>query len=218
MKTDLREDRKYFSSEKVNNQLNKNTKQRTSEFFSYRTKKEKEAKEKREETPTYDYTEIDGWLGSLNDDIEPHTTLSSEGPRGKRNNNWMNLRIDPNSSWEGKLTNNTDGSFEQFENAAYGFRAGIKNMQNKIKAGKNTVRSLISIWAPESDNNNTEAYIKNVLTRTGLTEDTILNPEDKDTMTRLAYAIAISENGIAPNMQDINSGWDLLVNPEKKQV
>lgn len=129
--------------------------------------------------------------------------------RGDRNNNWLNLRIS-NNNWKGKLANNTDGSFEQFETAADGFRAGLLNMQSHIKRGKNTVASLISTWAPAIDNNNTSSYINNVLKRTGIKSDDVLNPNDKEQMINLAYAMAISENGYAPNKSDIEEGWNLI--------
>lgn len=134
---------------------------------------------------------------------------SGTGPRGYRNYNPLNIRISSNS-WAGKVSDNTDGSFEQFTDMAHGFRAGIKNMQTWINRGKNTLRNLISTWAPDSDGNNSSSYAKHVSDATGIGLDEVIDPNNKDQMTKIAYAMAKVENGIDANMDDVIAGWNLV--------
>jgi hypothetical protein len=50
-----------------------------------------------------------------------HTIL----PRGIRNNNPLNIRLNPDNAWQGKVPpkHNSDGAFEQFEDPIMGLRA-----------------------------------------------------------------------------------------------
>lgn len=147
-------------------------------------------------------------------DMREITTL----PRGYRNNNPLNIRKSMNT-WKGKVyLTNTDGVFEQFISMPYGYRAAFKLMQTYInKYGCNTVAKIISRWAPENENN-TKSYIQHVCELAGLTPDTIVAANDKDTLTRMAYAMSIIENGQTdatraaglPNTEIINEGWNLL--------
>lgn len=77
--------------------------------------------------------------------------------RGVRNNNPFNIKISK-SSWLGKKSVNTDGTFEQFETMCYGLRAGVKLLANYICSGYDTPRAIISRFAPSSENN-TKAYL-----------------------------------------------------------
>lgn len=129
-------------------------------------------------------------------------------PRGYRNNNPLNIRIGK-SRWKGKVSPNTDGVFEQFESMGYGFRAALKLIQNYISSGNNTIRKIISKWAPPTENP-TSSYISNVCSRIGINPDDIVNGNNKEQMTNIVYAMAISENGYAPSWTDVNAGWDLL--------
>jgi len=68
--------------------------------------------------------------------------------RGIRNNNPLNLRCS-SSPWKGKVLINNDGKFEQFICMEYGFRAAILTIETYIlKYGCNTIRTIISRWAP----------------------------------------------------------------------
>lgn len=129
-------------------------------------------------------------------------------PRGYRNNNPLNIRIS-SSSWQGKVKPNTDGSFEQFENMGYGFRAALKLLRNYISQGHNTITKMINRWAPPTENN-TSSYVTNVANRSGIDANTVINRSDKETLCKIAYAMAISENGSAPLMSDVEAGWEML--------
>ena len=153
-----------------------------------------------------------GWddLFNVSSSSQQRTVSHSswQGARGYRNFNPLNIRIS-NNNWLGKLAHNTDGAFEQFQDMAHGFRAGLMNLRSYIKQGRNTVSKIIEKWAPSSEND-TNSYVQNVLQRTGFKADQVIDPNNKEQMTKLAYAMAISENGTAPDMKDIEAGWNLL--------
>jgi hypothetical protein len=92
-------------------------------------------------------------------------------PRGIRNNNPGNL-VKTAIPWKGKIPHaqNTDSRFEQFENIGWGVRAMAMDILSDIKKGKNTLRTLITEYAPPSEND-TAAYINSVSKQTGLQPD-----------------------------------------------
>ena len=142
------------------------------------------------------------------------TNTNSNGanlPRGYRNNNPLNIRINNKNNWQGKVTPNTDGEFEQFTSMAYGFRAAFVLIRKYINNdGLTTVQAIIGKWAPNNENN-TAGYISFVCGSTGFLPNTVINPYNQEQMGKLVYAMAIVENGYAPNWYDVNSGWNLYI-------
>ena len=149
-------------------------------------------------------------------------SINENLPRGYKNNNPLNIRIS-STLWNGKVSPNTDGAFEQFVDLAHGYRAALVTLRTYInKYGLNTVRKMITRWAPPSENN-TESYINNVCQNSGLNADETISINDQDKLTRMVYAMSISENGYRdkagnniaqrydlPNMNIINEGWRLI--------
>lgn len=116
--------------------------------------------------------------------------------RGLRNNNPGNL-IRTSIAWQGKIPHksNPDAKFEQFENIYFGLRAMLKDLINDINKGKNTVKSLISEYAPKSDNNDTDQYIKSVAKTLGVTPTQKLTEINSKFLLNLARAILQVELG-----------------------
>jgi len=87
-------------------------------------------------------------------------------PRGIRNNNPLNIRYNAKNQWLGQTGSDrvpAEKGMCVFTSMHYGIRAAFKLLSNYgRKYGLNTVRSIITRWAPPSDDNNTEAYIKRV--------------------------------------------------------
>lgn len=140
------------------------------------------------------------------------TDMDTKLPRGYRNNNPLNIRLNPANKWQGKVENNTDGVFEQFVAMEYGYRAALKLIQNYIiKDGLETVTDIINKWAPPGENN-TAGYVSRVIGMNGWTAAQTINPYSKDDMCDLVYAMAIVENGntILPNYTEIYKGWSML--------
>ena len=114
-------------------------------------------------------------------------------PRGIRNNNPGNLVI-TSINWNGKIpvNQNTDGKFEQFIELRFGIRALMRDVYNDYtKKGLKTVTQIINEFAPTFENN-TQAYIKSVITSVGSNTITELTQEK---MIALCKAIVRVENG-----------------------
>jgi hypothetical protein len=121
--------------------------------------------------------------------------------RGERN-----IRIS-SASWQGKLSPNTDGAFEQFDTPENGIRAlaiVLKNYQVMHSIG--TVRGIVTRWAP-SNENDTGAYIASVAGSMGVGPDDPLSLTDPATLFSLTRAIIKHENGrVAYDDSTINAG------------
>lgn len=126
-------------------------------------------------------------------------------PRGIRDNNPGNLEKSANL-WKG--LDHFDGVYCIFHNSEYGLRAMYLDLWNKnTKDGLRTLPHIIYKYAPPSDNE-TEAYIVDVLKYLGL------NPKDpqqrnghvafeggasgREFWKRVGKAIIAHENGPAP--------------------
>lgn len=79
-----------------------------------------------------------------------------------RRNNPMNLRYSERNNWEGQ-TGQTNG-FCCFASVGYGFRAAFITLKNYGHGGYNTIRKIITRWAPPSENP-TQTYIRFVALR-----------------------------------------------------
>ncbi|MEO8238479.1 MAG: hypothetical protein ABI576_10250 [Flavobacterium sp.] len=111
--------------------------------------------------------------------------------RGIRNNNPGNLK-NFGIAWQGKipLPQNTDQNktFDQFTDVKYGIRAMLIDLLGDIGKGKNTLRKLISEYAPNSENN-TDVYISTVAKSMGVGADVVIKEVDFTFMFNLAKAI-----------------------------
>ena len=111
--------------------------------------------------------------------------------RGYRNNNPTNI-IHSSSRWKGRSEKQTDSKFVQFETMYYGFRAAVIILcRSYYLRGWWTPESIISHWAPSTENN-TKAYIAAVCKSTGQTPSTRLpRPEVKSKKVWLDFIIAM---------------------------
>lgn len=114
--------------------------------------------------------------------------------RGLRNNNPTNIRINAANAWKGKISPNTDGAFEQFDTPINGIRAALIILKNYGASNRNTLRKVITAWAPASENN-TANYIKYVQDATGINPDAILTDKQRIAMIRPMIVI---ESGSFP--------------------
>lgn len=121
------------------------------------------------------------------------TTPKKTLPRGIRNNNPLNIRV--GNVWQGEVKKPTDGAFEQFISMKWGVRAAFVILRRYIKRyGHNTIRSIVSTWAP-SNENNTNAYVDFVAKRTNINPDKPISFDDKQTMVAIVSAMIRQENG-----------------------
>lgn len=112
-------------------------------------------------------------------------------PRGIRLNNPFNLKSN-NIFWEGLVKPSSDPVFCQFESPIMGLRAGYINIKMQLKEGFDTVYKLITKYAPNSDHNNTSAYIQAVCKRLDKNADEQLTMYD---IKQIGLAIMTQEQG-----------------------
>lgn len=115
-------------------------------------------------------------------------------PLGVRLNNPLNLR--PGSPWEGLDTPDEQSGFCRFTSPVWGFRAAFRNLMTYAdKYGINTIRGIVTRWAPPGDNNDTDAYIRAVVARTGYAIDQVLDVKKFDTAANVIRAMTVHEQG-----------------------
>ncbi|WP_302821622.1 structural protein P5 [Parabacteroides goldsteinii] len=132
----------------------------------------------------------------------------NELPRGLRNNNPGNIRRN-SDVFQGEINPSRDKEFKQFKNMAYGYRAMYKILSNYYnKYQLNTIRKMISRWAPENENN-TAAYASLVSSYSGVGPDDLIS-FDREQMIRIVAGMSKVENGREAVMSDVVAGWNLL--------
>lgn len=124
------------------------------------------------------------------------TASGGSGTRGKRNNNPFNIRYNAANSWKGQI--GSDGAFCVFDKMSHGIRAGGVLLRNYLKAGKNTIRLILSKFAPSSENN-TESYIQHVSQLSGIGENTKLSNND---LWRIAVPMMMIESSYSATLKD----------------
>ena len=122
----------------------------------------------------------------------------SELPRGLRNRNPGNIRRSA-VRYKGE-TESDDAAFKAFASTAWGYRAMFVLLHTY------RVRHR---WAPPSEND-TGAYLRTVVRRSGVDPDAEIDTRDGPTMTRIAAAMARVENGVEPDEAEIAEGWRLF--------
>lgn len=128
-------------------------------------------------------------------------------PRGIRNNNPLNIRI--GNVWLGEVPNPTDPEFEQFVSMIYGMRAAFVLLRRYIRHyHRDTIASIVSAWAPRVENN-TIAYIDYVASQLGISPDTPVKYEDRDTMVKLLAAMARYECAAKLSSDDIIKAYEM---------
>lgn len=127
--------------------------------------------------------------------------------RGYRNNNPLNIRRSV-QEFQGEITSN-DLSFKSFRSMAYGYRAAMKILKTYITKYKcDTIKAIISRWAPENENN-TQGYIKAVSSRTKIPISQKIT-FTKGFICAIVSAMSFVENGVKADEKEIALGWDLL--------
>ena len=128
-------------------------------------------------------------------------------PRGIRNNNPLNIRVGNN--WKGEVSQPTDHTFEQFTEMKWGVRAAFIVLRNYIQRHQlNTIRKIITRWAPASENN-TQRYIDMVSQLADINPTEAIRYEHKERMGRLVDAMIRVECGQPVERSIIEKGYDL---------
>lgn len=143
---------------------------------------------------------------------EESTPNPQELPIWKYCNNPLNIRYNPVNKWVGQIGEYK--GFCRFRSMSYGIRAAYRLLNNYIKNGHNTLRDIITRWAPPTENKTSE-YLQFVCS------DVIIDPDEKLghtsihdywTIIVILRAMATMESGQRFDEQTIN----LFINyPEK---
>jgi len=128
--------------------------------------------------------------------------------RGYRNRNPGNIRKSE-KVWVGEVEG-TDKDFKTFRSMAYGYRALFALLREYISKDYNTIEKIINRYAPSSENA-TEAYIATVSRRAGIAPEDVLNFVNINKIKDIVAAISYVENGIPPNVVEIDNGYKLLI-------
>jgi len=124
------------------------------------------------------------------DDLIP----SAKKPRGERNNNPLNIEAGAFTQGRQGFAG-SDGRFAKFENMDQGFAAADDLLGvYGSKHGINSVRGVISRWAPAGENN-VETYAASVAKDLGLGADDKIDLADPQIRSGLSAAMAKFENG-----------------------
>lgn len=114
--------------------------------------------------------------------------------RGVRNNNPLNLR--KGVAFQYQVENANETSFMTFGKTWQGIRAAVLDITTDISKGKNTLTLLINEFAPPSENN-TNNYIKNISTVTGLKPDEKIDRKNFLLISKLVTSMITMENSVA---------------------
>ena len=115
--------------------------------------------------------------------------------RGIRNNNPLNIRHSTNK-WQGMAPSQSDRAFVQFTARKY---IGLHHA--------NTMGKIIARWAPSSDGNNTQAYIRFVSKTSGIKPDTPLRFADQKSMVAIVRSMAQMESAIIEDEALLNEAY-----------
>lgn len=139
--------------------------------------------------------------------------MSSQLPRGIRNNNPLNIR--KGNNWQGERSPQIDKSFEEFVSIEYGLRAGFILLRNYITGGKSgsvhydTIEKIIRRWAPPIENA-TEKYIQFVADSSEIHRAQRVWFSDKNSLCRIVRAMAFVECGVWLDPAVIASAYDMV--------
>lgn len=119
-------------------------------------------------------------------------------PRGIRNNNPLNIR-DSKTVWNGEVIPDRDAAFETFESPEMGIRAGARILLTYLRRGHDTIREIITAWAPPMEND-TETYIRIVSQGSEIDPDQRVTADD---FPRIIPPMIQVENGVQPYPQAV---------------
>lgn len=124
-------------------------------------------------------------------------------PRGIRNNNPGNIEYGNFARQQGSGGAESAGRFATFNTPQEGLNALAALLRSYGNRGIDSVRAIISKYAPSSDNNNTQAYIGNVAKKLGVDPTQHLNLNDPEILKGMVNAVIQVENGKNPYSQEM---------------
>lgn len=128
--------------------------------------------------------------------------------RGIDNCNPGNIRLSK-VFYRGEVQPSQDAAFKQFSSMEWGYRAMFVLLDTYARRyGLNTIRGMISRYAPPSENN-TEAYIAAICEWTGIAADEEVDTRSRRDMVPIVVAMSRIENGTPALRPQVEAGFDL---------
>jgi hypothetical protein len=139
--------------------------------------------------------------------LEAYPGSNSLSPRGIRNNNPLNLEYRENQGAIG-----SDGRFGVYSTMAEGIAAAERQLLlYQDRDGLNTIRGIISKWAPPNEND-TASYIAAVSAAMGVGPDVPLDLRNRQTAESLISAMIRRETGQSIDPATVSRGFDIGTN------
>jgi hypothetical protein len=132
--------------------------------------------------------------------------IMSKLSRGYRNRNPGNIRL-TSKFWQGEIKGD-DEAFKTFKSMEWGYRAIFVLLRTYISKGVNTIGTIINRYAPPNENN-TGSYAMHVAERSGIDINEPVSSSDRETMIKIVKEISRIENGVQPDMSQIEGGYKL---------
>ena len=135
-------------------------------------------------------------------------------PRGLGNNNPGNLRFNPDNTWDGQSTTQTDDSFVQFNSMHDGLRAMGRTIDTKRSRGDTSVAAILGTYAPTSEND-TGSYINSVAGGMGIDPN---EPVPVDRIPEMMAYMTNHENGGLGDLkqEDFINGYNAAARGQSK--
>lgn len=111
------------------------------------------------------------------------------------------------NKWQGEYEC-TRARFACFDTMPHGYRAMFVLLRNYINDGDDTITKILNRWAPSSEND-TAAYVRNVVSWSGVAAHQVIDADDIDTLERIVSAMSRMENGKLAVASDVSAGKDL---------
>ena len=122
------------------------------------------------------------------------------GARGLRNRNPGNLRHTAAFTWRGEIAPDPDG-YCRFDSAHDGLRALALDLLTKWRRSLNTVRKVVEVYAPPSENP-TQNYVANVAAALAVRPDETIDLSEIGTLAVFVKAVVRQECGSVPFVVD----------------
>ena len=121
--------------------------------------------------------------------------------------------------FDGEQVISLDDSFKAFTSLQYGYRAMAVVIYNYFNEyGLDSIRKIITRYAPPTDGNNTDSYITTVANGVGVSPDRVITladfqyPAGNPLMKNVIGQMTRVETGSDPNSPDLAAGYQLFVN------
>ena len=151
--------------------------------------------------------------------------MTQKRVRSVRNNNPLNIERRASNPWQGLMPaaemteeQKRETRFEVFKAPEWGFRAGARILITfQDRHGIRTIEGIVKRFAPAEDDNDVEAYIAAVESRSGFERDEILDLHQHEFLRPVLEAMAFHETGARWPAAVIDKGLALagMVEPLK---